>query len=1001
MRSHPLLTLSLVGLLAACTTEETPPADDAGESSTESSLPAAELRAHTPGEVLDLRASLFASSTQSRTAVDAAADGRLVAVWDSRRQEAGTYGVYARVFDADGRALSDEVRINETARNMQQRPAVAVTDAGVAWFVWESFGQDGEGSAVVARAFALTETGLTPQGPEIAVNTMRAGDQAQPSIAAHASGAVLATYASQLKDGSGRFELLARRLDEAEAQPQAIASMDGASDELPSVAPTADGFVVAWSRRASEAQAGVYYRLLSLDGEGQSEARRVGGPQETIEPSVGAAADGSFVIAWMAPHAHGYAVQSQRFDAAGQPQGDARTLATPEDGWLSGAAVAVAADGRHVIAFNHDQGGTLGEQLIRQQFTASGERVDVAAGSLASAGRQAMTPGSNAGRAVWTSADRVALAWDGDAGLGDASAAHLSLATTSPQMPRWSAEVGQQLVQASQQGEAQLFDVDLDAELAIPPIWDPNWVPQDRLQFPQTSFGDFGFEAVPGTGWTPPDPEMAVGPDRIGVMTNGRIAIFDKSGTEIWRDEIENAFGFWGSLGATGFVFDPEICWDPHDQRFVAMACERSSTGTSEFLLAVSKDATPDDANDWHKYRINVTSTAGNDIDSPNLSVSKGYLLLTADFFGPDKYLLHIIDKSSIYSGGTPVFTEELIVGSSQQSMGIPVVYDDTDTLYVLQSTELSSNTEVIFHAITDPFTAYNRTTATVPVNRYAYPNQPPQKGSSSRPFLFEPRFWSVAQRNGKVWAVHHINGARARVRWYEFDLNGWPQSGTAPTVRQYGNLNYGGDIHTFFPSIHVDANDNAAITFSRSAPNEYISIGRVTRSASDPLDTMRPMQVVQVSQNPHTSGRWGDYSGTQADPTTPGVFWGHHEFTNGSNSSWRTWVSRYDMRPAGLVLDETAITAGASNTLSVTGATAGARVYFVYSTLGTELTEVPALSVTLSVQSPTLIGSATADGAGNASLTRSVPAGAAGLTLWVQAAEFGESSNWYETVIQ
>jgi len=52
--------------------------------------------------------------------------------------------------------------------------------------------------------------------------------------------------------------------------------------------------------------------------------------------------------------------------------------------------------------------------------------------------------------------------------------------------------------------------------------------------------------------------------------------------------------------------------------------------------------------------------------------MSTDYVLLTADFFGPDTYLLYIIDKSSILNGGTATVTSELITG--QQSMGIPVV---------------------------------------------------------------------------------------------------------------------------------------------------------------------------------------------------------------------------------------------------------------------------------------------------------------------------------------
>jgi hypothetical protein len=75
--------------------------------------------------------------------------------------------------------------------------------------------------------------------------------------------------------------------------------------------------------------------------------------------------------------------------------------------------------------------------------------------------------------------------------------------------------------------------------------------------------------------------------------------------------------------------------------------------------------------------------------------------------------------------------------------------------------------------------------------------------------------------------------------------------------------------------------------------------------------------------------------------------------------------------------------------------------VFFVYSTDGTELTEVPALSITLSVKNPTLIKSAIANAGGAANISRPIPPGAAGLTVWVQAAEFGESSNWYSTVIQ
>ena len=60
---------------------------------------------------------------------------------------------------------------------------------------------------------------------------------------------------------------------------------------------------------------------------------------------------------------------------------------------------------------------------------------------------------------------------------------------------------------------------------------------------------DSGFTGVFNTGWTPPDPHMAVGPNNIVLMTNGAIAFYDKDGTQTFQDEIEDTYGFWGSVG--------------------------------------------------------------------------------------------------------------------------------------------------------------------------------------------------------------------------------------------------------------------------------------------------------------------------------------------------------------------------------------------------------------------------------------------------------------------
>lgn len=954
------------------------------------------------GDVRQVQGNVFTSSSQGQTALATASDGRTALVWESKRQERGTFGVYARLFDAAGQPLSHEFHVNTFMARAQWHPAATFSDNDTLWFAWESFSQDGSGAGLVARAF---DRDGNPLGQELPINLQREGDQVDVTLEAAAAGGALAVWSSHHPDGS--FEeangIRARLLDATGASSSEIliAAQEGASDRRPSVARTLDGgYLVAWTRTlTSEARSMVMAQHLDAQGALQGQAYVLAESEDAdfVEGVVASNGQGQMALAWMAQEQDGFAVMAQRLDAQGRLTAAPLYVASAQDGWKSGVTLDLSEDGSLAVAYNHEGALPATEAprpkadrfLLARRYDAQDHLLDPTPLQLSAAGQLATPTGAK--RLAWTADQRLLAAFDGQGSEGDSSAANLALLLPQGYPQPVAVDLG--VAQTAQ------TTTDEDMMLAIPPIWDPNWVPVPRMPLGLAAGADFGFEGVAGTGWTPPDPEMAVGPNHIVVMTNGEITGLTKTGTVVWTDLIEGAAGFWGGLGTGSFVFDPEACWDPHANRFLAMANERTA-GRSYFLFAISRDDSPDNLNDWWKYRFDVTALAGGDIDSPNMSVNQDSILLTADFFGPDKYLIYLIEKSSVISGGVANTVSELITGTGQQSMGVPVVYDNDPNHYILQSTEFGSNNTVIVHAIENAFSAYNRTTTTVSVPTYTYPNQPPQKGSSSRPFLFEPRFWSVAQRNGSLWAVHHVNNTRARVRWYEIGLNGWPTGGT-PSVDQDGEIDLGGGIHTFFPSIHVDANNNVAVTFARSATNEYISMSRATRAGTDPAGTMRPAQVVQTSTNAHTSGRWGDYSATQAEPSIPGTFWGHHEFNNGGTSSWRTWVARYILRPAAFELAVPGgLNSGANNTFSVSGATPLTRVYFAYSIVGTGLFEPGGLSTIMSIESPQLIASTNADASGDASITRFIPGSAAGMTVWLQAVENAHATNWMQLTV-
>jgi hypothetical protein len=499
----------------------------------------------------------------------------------------------------------------------------------------------------------------------------------------------------------------------------------------------------------------------------------------------------------------------------------------------------------------------------------------------------------------------MAVGWSGNADLGDESAANLTwlapedfvfVALSPDASPGAFLGVSPDAASGSdtRSGTSVLANAGESAQRGAAPEdhVPPRFRARDRADRSQylnqenASGPDYGFLGLVNTGWTPPDPHMSVGPTHLVLMTNGHIQYMRKDGTLDFEQDIEGAGGFWGGLGTGTFVFDPETCFDPHTNRFMAMACERTG-GQSYFLYAVSDDSDPNGT--WFKYRFNVTALAGADIDSPEISVDSQAVYLCADFFTPgDKFLVFIVEKTPTLTGGVPITRSLLLNGT--QSYGVPVTYGTPPAQYMIEALEAASNTTIRLHAIRNPLTVPTDTTFNLTVPAYQQPEDPPQLGTTSRPITFESRFWSCVYRNGYLWATHHTGTSRVLQRWYQIDMGNWPTSGT-PTVVQQGDVDPGAGIRTFFGSIWADSNNNVGMVFARSSPSEFISMGRTFRRAGDPLGTMSPMVIVKNSTSPETSQRWGDYSAVADDPAVPGAFWGHHEFRT---NTWMTWVDLF-----------------------------------------------------------------------------------------------------------
>jgi hypothetical protein len=242
----------------------------------------------------------FTPYNQRNAALAALPNGGFVVTWVSEQERmANSVDVYARLFDANGAALSDEFLVN-TSTNVCAQPSVAAAADGsfaIAWAerdlasihtnswdvyarvftgagaggtvnrvntytygdqfapkisfaggsyleVWTSMGQDGSGMGVYGQF--LNASG-SPQGGEFRVNTTTASDQMEPAVAADGSSQFVAVWTS-FTGFQYSFDLYAQRYASAAQplpQPAAPYVVTLSSNSLSVTWPALAGYAVA------------------------------------------------------------------------------------------------------------------------------------------------------------------------------------------------------------------------------------------------------------------------------------------------------------------------------------------------------------------------------------------------------------------------------------------------------------------------------------------------------------------------------------------------------------------------------------------------------------------------------------------------------------------------------------------------------------------------------------------------------------------------------------
>ena len=398
------------------------------------------------------------------------------------------------------------------------------------------------------------------------------------------------------------------------------------------------------------------------------------------------------------------------------------------------------------------------------------------------------------------------------------------------------------------------------------------------------------FPTIGATGWNPPDPTVAVGPSHVVVAVNATIAFYDKAtGSETFRASLANAGGFFGALGAGGFVFDPKVIYDHYAQRFVVVALEVYDPDQSWIDIAISDDSNPNGT--WYKYRTDAVLDIGGSTvwwDFPGIGYDNNAYYVTGNLFGL---------SGGPYGGvgfrvfnKTPLLTGAAATYSTLREAGLytcmPALHFGANNAAYF--THIVNSTTARVYAIRNPITAPTIVSTNVTTPAYSGAiGAPTVNGSEvSNAGITMPYF-----RNGRLWLVHNASiSGRNVARWHEFNLNSWPNTGSVTRV-QSGDIDAGPGMHTVFPAIAANAAGDAGVSVGVTSATTRVAVAIAGRRAGDPLGRMGVPVVVKQGES-DGGGRWGDYYAVAVDPNDDTTFWGVGEYRG--PSGWQNWVSSF-----------------------------------------------------------------------------------------------------------
>ncbi len=469
------------------------------------------------------------------------------------------------------------------------------------------------------------------------------------------------------------------------------------------------------------------------------------------------------------------------------------------------------------------------------------------------------------------------------------------------------------------------IDAVLNAGGWLPPAIDNPTGPAPDTEMPAL---DGSFEGLDNIeGYNPPDTVGDVGPNHYVQMTNVYTRIWDKDGIPLTDPFPNNTF--WSGLGgdcATTNDGDPIVLHDQFADRWLVSQFSISGSGYYE-CVAVSQTANP--LGSWASYAIPYDDFP----DYPKFGVWPDGYYVTYNMFDGSGFAgskVCALERDAMLQGDAATV---VCFNLADESSQLPSDADGSvpppvgSPNYILSEHYTDNDKLTMYKFDVDWTTPANSSLAGptyLPVAPYtgacwlgvARGRCVPQPGTSQRLESLGGRaMFRLAYRNfgdHESLVTNHtvaMDGnigltSQTGIGWYEIRD---PNAAT-PVVHQDGvTADPDGSTFRWMGSIAMDGQGNLALGYSTSnatpGANSFPSIRYIGQKIWDPLDQMAQAESViiagggvQSSLDATYSGRWGDYSAMNVDPSDDCTFWYTNEYVASDNpgDAWRTRIASF-----------------------------------------------------------------------------------------------------------